>query len=853
VERDSYNRGGFIKWLYDFVSEPRAARIAGTVALADAALASDPAVGKRGSLSGASDAAEVDAAIKTAEENANIRMSCGRSYNELRCALELYRNWAETSEPGRVSLPPARLPSEPERQGYAVRLDRSRFDRHTAPAAEKAPEPATGAVSAPEVAPAPAAVAVSAPEVAPEPAAGAVSAPEVAPEPVAGAVSAPEVAPEPAAVAVSAPEAAPEPAAVAVSAPEVASEPTYQALSAPVISVRERFTMWLRRGGMTEEAAKTRVSEAVEGSLAYTELGYGDRALFNAGTSDEAGQITEKLLSDDFFVNYIDRGGRYRSAFGCFLSFLRSEQPEPKPSAPASAQVSEPAPVPAVSPASAPVPEPVPVSGQPEQSEEPGERLNRLIAEKYPRGLNIGSPIDRRRLSDAYAERCGGGETPEKLMDEAVKSGFVCGRRVYSPYIVDEKTKDEIVSCIAGLFAHGAGTVSCYAVFVRYSPSLVYVSDPQLLCALILRWRDPRLAGIAASPDHPAVLVRGGEKHDGAEDVRACLVNYGGALDFDELRARLPQFSRDELRKILLRREFLSVSAGRYVHLSCVYLPDEALETVRDMIGSALDVRRCLTRTELIGRLRGECPELLDNNSAFEDAGHAALYKAIACRLGEFFDFKGNIVSARGDNLSSSDVMRAFYDENPELTLDQINAFREEADIRAIDFDDLLRHKARTSPDHFVSYDRCGFDAARVDAALETLVPGEYLPLAAVTRLSLLPPANYAWNTWLLESYAASVSRVFAVLNQKFSSSVCAGVIIRRSVRRFGDYTDVLADALASRPGELLGRNAALGYLADEGYLARKLCSDIDCVLRQAAYLRSEKMKSEGGFAAELR
>ena len=151
----------------------------------------------------------------------------------------------------------------------------------------------------------------------------------------------------------------------------------------------------------------------------------------------------------------------------------------------------------------------------------------------------------------------------------------------------------------------------------------------------------------------------------------------------------------------------------------------------------------------------------------------------------------------------------------------------------------------RVSENEFVNRKRIRFSAPDADAALETLCPGDYIPIQDISLWAHFPPLEVPWNDCVLESYLSQgESAKFRLERPGASESGVYGVIVRKS-SPLKDYESVIVDLLAHSP-DWRDEKSALALIVRRGCQARKRWTNFGKVAREARQLR-EKLENESG------
>ena len=149
----------------------------------------------------------------------------------------------------------------------------------------------------------------------------------------------------------------------------------------------------------------------------------------------------------------------------------------------------------------------------------------------------------------------------------------------------------------------------------------------------------------------------------------------------------------------------------------------------------------------------------------------------------------------------------------------------------------------RISYNEFVPKNEVHFQVKQTDVALARLCQGDYVPLRYISETGILPEASHPWTIYLLEQYVAFYSKAFYLQHGGFGKNNAAGAIVKRTfwLEKFDDFiTEVL-----SASGVPLEKQAALDYLAEQGYVARRSYTNLENLLINARAKRNQKKEND--------
>ena len=157
-------------------------------------------------------------------------------------------------------------------------------------------------------------------------------------------------------------------------------------------------------------------------------------------------------------------------------------------------------------------------------------------------------------------------------------------------------------------------------------------------------------------------------------------------------------------------------------------------------------------------------------------------------------------------------------------------------------WDTVRSEMVRINSDELIRKDLVHFDVDAIDAVLDEICPGDYIPLKDISLFLHFPSFEYPWNSFVLESYLET-SKKFCLFHAGYANHGVFGVMVRRD-SKFVDYKSVVVDML-SRNDEWKTTKQGLALIVDKGYQARKKWVGFEKITQEASLLR-EKLLEEG-------
>ena len=456
-----------------------------------------------------------------------------------------------------------------------------------------------------------------------------------------------------------------------------------------------------------------------------------------------------------------------------------------------------------------------------------------VLKEYFPKGYRADSNLDLKRFIRYYNAMYG---TELDISDESVKektkqnllqAGVRHDDYIYAAdCLLDDSTKNHVISYIEESFSSGKKVLYYRALFEEFNDEFlnqkIYDED-MLRTFLVHEYSGKYVFERSYMSQERNVQV------DPKDEVKRVLIMHGSPMQMESIYEALPHLPVNKIDWVLhSNREFVSNTWREYFHISLIDLSDDELTDISEIILQEIDESHFISGNELINAIKRKYPGMLER---FPEYSMTGLRDAIAYYLGNEFSFNGNIISAKGKQMSMNDVFAEFARTHSSFTIDELNVLKNEMNS-TIYFDAVYKNSMRVSQRQFVSSSEADFNIPQTDKAISVFTTRTYMSLADVTSFSAFPYAGYPWNIFLLEYYVATYSVDYKLLHTGFNAEKCVGAIVERTsgIETFSDLiVCVLADS-----GIDFNRDSALQYLCDHGYLARKKYSNIDKLIIKA-------------------
>lgn len=466
------------------------------------------------------------------------------------------------------------------------------------------------------------------------------------------------------------------------------------------------------------------------------------------------------------------------------------------------------------------------------------EKVKHLVKEHFPKGYRLGSYMEAKKLKTFYEA-----EYHESLVmaaediDADVKScGIVHDGRVYLiEEILSEEIRNEIVTDIEETFSSEKNFVFLSVLFDKFHDELLdsQILDSQMLGEYLFHFYSSQwhFTKDYICQDFNVPL-------DVFQEVVEYVKEQGGVVFEDEVVKGLSFLPEKDVRDAFDSRNSFLISCGRNqrFHIDNFVVTDAELKIVEHIIREAIRRYKYISLNELLNDIRMQVPSVLHDNETFGEIG---LRNVLNIKLSSKFCFINNIISDKAHPVSAEDAFVALG-QREVYTIDEVTKLAQDCGSLAnLYIDTLLNYSVRVSKEQFVAKHLVHFDVHETDELLRALCPKGYMGMREVTTYSVFPDCGYQWNEFLLESYVAKHSRVFAMLHSDFFNQTRAvGAIVKKDMAGNG-FKYAASLALGKSDIELTKDNA-LNYLSEKGYVARRSNKNIEDILKGARKIRKE-------------
>ena len=474
-----------------------------------------------------------------------------------------------------------------------------------------------------------------------------------------------------------------------------------------------------------------------------------------------------------------------------------------------------------------------------DKSNEANDSLYREVLSQYfATGFRISSILDMKRFRNNWAKNFGSDntETDDNIRKIIERITLQYNDLVYLPeQMLDQQTAEKIIAYLKETFENGRKVVYYAALFDHFENELLnsHINTPDMLKSYLIN------SNQGGYYFHNQFMT----KYDYVsinfiKEISDYLIEMAIPVTVDELKKEFSNLPEKKITYTLRTNHnegIIRNQTGEYFHANIVEFSKEEIDQIKRLIGQSIEDKGFMSGNELIESIQRTLPDVAEQYNFLSMVGFR---DAIGYKLRKKFNFRGNIISEYGKELSMADVFARYGKSHKKFTLEDLNTLK--SDLKTtIYFDDLYENAIRVSQDEFVSKDQINFDIKETDAAIERFCTGDYVPLAEVDFFGTFPSVGFRWNRFLLEQYVAFYSKEFKLLHSNFNANSAVGAIVKRSsgINNF----DELIEIELTESGILLRGRSALNHLVDRGLLARRSYSKIKKALLKAKVRRSQK------------
>jgi hypothetical protein len=427
--------------------------------------------------------------------------------------------------------------------------------------------------------------------------------------------------------------------------------------------------------------------------------------------------------------------------------------------------------------------------------------------EDFPNGIRPKSIIDIGKLKN-LCFKVKGKDFPFDSIDIPKILASIGIRHNDKIYVIPKGTRTELINLIMQIISEG-NRLFYYDKF--YNVHATYLQDLKIFSAELLH---SFLCELLPSLYYFKYYFTITNNVTIESELLHCF-NDTICLSYEELNDKMPYIPLDKIKQTLaLNSSFIWVKKGVYTHTSKFQIDYNELSAIKAKIKNELSIHNYFPLISL---------DLAHNLELNPELSETAVRNGLfQIGLSGDYEKRGNVITKKGNILTSSAVIEDYCLSHDRLTIDHLIDFEREINGRIccqslfIAYDTMIRVDKNT----FVSDNTLCFDIKKTDKALSMFVNADVIPLQTVTSFTTFPHIDtYKWNLFLLESYCKRFSKIynFSCLSVNKKN---VGAIFLRS-KGFSDYIEVLATAVVNADIRLTEKIVG-DFLFEHRYIAQR-------------------------------
>jgi len=464
------------------------------------------------------------------------------------------------------------------------------------------------------------------------------------------------------------------------------------------------------------------------------------------------------------------------------------------------------------------------------------EKYESVLEKYFSKGFRLGSSIEIKRFRKCFESIH---ETQLEDSDDQIEQtikemSLIYENRAYLPKtMLSPDIKEKLFEFIKENFNNGKKSLYFQAIFSAFASEFLdcHIYDADMLRIYLTQVNDGsfyvKKNSITLDPWDSATPQ---------DEIREYLKQSDKPVTYEELYNALPHLPKEKIRQVLgMNAEFINNGVGCYFHQSCLHVTEEETGKISNIINSVIQEKEFISGTELYQDVKAKYPYIMDNNTQISVYGFR---DAIKFRLKEQFSFNGNIISRKGEALTMQDVFADFCKSKDSFTLNELSILAKEMGS-PIYFNSVYDNSLRISETQFVSKDRAQFHIDESDDAIDRFCTGKYVGMKKIQDFVVFPEAGFPWNGYLLQHFIYAYSNRYKLVHNGFNAYSFDGAIVKRNAG-IDTFDDLIIDALV-RSDITLGKEQALEFLQNEGYITRRRYTFIEQIIIKAKALRNHK------------
>ncbi len=466
------------------------------------------------------------------------------------------------------------------------------------------------------------------------------------------------------------------------------------------------------------------------------------------------------------------------------------------------------------------------------------EQYKKILSKDYKKGFRLNDKLSLKRFRMQW--QCTF-KNELQYTDEAICKHIAHitihhGDMAYLPEdMLNENTKCRLLTYITTLFSEGKSAIYYEALYHKFADDFAIgrINNPEMLKTYLSYVNEGNMYL------HKSYITSDSNVEiDNTDEVRSFLIAQEKPMRTENIIFSMPHISKDKIREVIAganSSEFVRNKKGEYFHADIIKFTQQEIGLITEWISNSIADKKYMGGKELIDTIQTKLPSIMERYSFLTWLG---LRDVLAYKLKNVFSFKGQIISAYGEDLSMSDIFANFAKTHEHFTLTQLDMLKSDLDT-SIYFDSVYANSLRINKNDFVSVDQARFDIDATDIVIGQFCCDDFISIKEISLFGGFPNAYFPWNQFLLQHYVANYSKKYKLIHTGFTATKPVGAIVKRD-SQINRFDDVIIRVLAESKIPL-NVNDALQYLYDTGYISRRSYNSLDTVLVKANQYRKNK------------
>lgn len=454
---------------------------------------------------------------------------------------------------------------------------------------------------------------------------------------------------------------------------------------------------------------------------------------------------------------------------------------------------------------------------------------NSVLQEIFPDGYAYTNPLRKKKFIREYARIVGHEflDTDSDYVKKVKQVGFISEDKVYLASMISGELKENIREFIDSSFENHSPVIYYSTIYEAFNTNLNSVFSENMLKKYIeFEFKDMyAFNDVSVMPKDKQIDLK--------QIVIDVFLNCGRPLDIEKIYSELPNISHDAIDSIIRDRDFIVNYRGKsYFYKEIFVIDNNELESISRFIEKTIKEKETVSGDELYHFIYDKVPNLIEGNPEVTDLGFKNVLKL---KLADKFNFKGDVISAFGQELDVRTLFTNFCKRREKFTLSELEDFRDTIHKTYIDWDGVLMQSVRINNNTFVRRDFVNFDVQKIDEAISDYCVKAYISFNDVINYTEFPPVGYDWNNYILESYLFMNSKDFKLVHAAFNADKPVGGIVKLN-SNINNFDDLLIKIIKN--GKLFDREKAFNFLLENEFIRTRKIKNIDLLI--------EKAKKEG-------